>query len=53
MLKNKHLACSPKSKFDCGLGGRARPLPISGKLVAIHVQHPQSIEKFQQKLVYP
>ncbi|NQE37064.1 hypothetical protein E5S67_04832 [Microcoleus sp. IPMA8] len=28
-------------------------LPISGKLVEIHLQHPQVIEKFQQKLVYP
>ena len=28
-------------------------LPISGKLVEIHLQHPQIIEKFQQKLVYP
>jgi hypothetical protein len=28
-------------------------LPISGKLVEIHLQHPQFIEKFQQKLVYP
>ncbi|MEG3867238.1 MULTISPECIES: hypothetical protein [unclassified Microcoleus] len=28
-------------------------LPILGKLVEIHLQHPQIIEKFQQKLVYP
>jgi hypothetical protein len=28
-------------------------LPISGKLVEIHLQHPQIIENFQQKLVYP
>ena len=28
-------------------------LPISGKLVEIHLQHPQIIEKFRQKLVYP
>lgn len=28
-------------------------LPISGKVVEIHLQHPQSIGKFQQKLVYP
>jgi hypothetical protein len=28
-------------------------LPISGKLVEIHLQHPQIIEKLQQKLVYP
>jgi hypothetical protein len=28
-------------------------LPISRKLVEIHLQHPQIIEKFQQKLVYP
>jgi hypothetical protein len=28
-------------------------LPISGKLVEIHLQHPQIIEKFQQNLVYP
>ena len=28
-------------------------LPISGKLVEIHLQHPQFIEKFQQNLVYP
>jgi hypothetical protein len=28
-------------------------LPISGKLVEIHLQHPQFIENFQQKLVYP
>ena len=28
-------------------------LPISEKLVEIHLQHPQFIEKFQQKLVYP
>lgn len=28
-------------------------LPIFGKLVEIHLQHPQIIEKFQQKLVYP
>ena len=28
-------------------------LPISGKLVEIHLEHPQIIEKFQQKLVYP
>ncbi|MEP6516937.1 hypothetical protein [Microcoleus vaginatus] len=27
--------------------------PIFGKLVEIHLQHPQIIEKFQQKLVYP
>ncbi|MEG5032946.1 hypothetical protein [Microcoleus sp. AT3-D2] len=28
-------------------------LPILRKLVEIHLQHPQIIEKFQQKLVYP
>ena len=28
-------------------------LPISRKLVEIHLEHPQIIEKFQQKLVYP
>ncbi|MBD1885653.1 hypothetical protein [Microcoleus vaginatus] len=28
-------------------------LPIFGKLVEIHLLHPQIIEKFQQKLVYP
>jgi hypothetical protein len=28
-------------------------LPISGKLVEIHLQHPQIIEKLQQNLVYP
>ncbi|MEG4089346.1 hypothetical protein [Microcoleus sp. Pol12B4] len=28
-------------------------LPRLGKLVEIHLQHPQIIEKFQQKLVYP
>jgi hypothetical protein len=27
--------------------------PIFGKLVEIHLQHPQIIEKFPQKLVYP
>jgi hypothetical protein len=28
-------------------------LPVSGKLVEIHLQHPQIIEKLQQNLVYP
>lgn len=38
-----------------GLAARSNSdlLPISGKLVEIHLQHPQIIEKFQQKLVYP
>lgn len=27
--------------------------PIRGKFVEIHSQHPQSIGKLQQKLVYP
>ena len=27
--------------------------PICGKLVEIHLQHPQIIEKLQQNLVYP
>jgi hypothetical protein len=38
-----------------GLAARSSDhlLPISGKLVEIHLEHPQFIEKFQQKLVYP
>ncbi|MEG4503948.1 hypothetical protein QUA81_28755 [Microcoleus sp. F6_B4] len=38
-----------------GLAARSNSdlLPISGKLVEIHLQHPQIIEKFQQNLVYP
>jgi len=37
-----------------GPAARSRDLlPIFGKLIEIHLQHPQIIEKFQQKLVYP